>query len=466
VKGLNIYTAFGMKMAEGGAVAKVSGRDRINIPDMGGIALSHLMRHGVKTFADLARTDPYSYNLRFLGEKLEGWVNYSRRVIADEVIKEIHIGDSIIVRCSKEYEAELTLQAVKTRLGIYEYYVETDRRELPDMYEFIFTVNRQHRQYALGSWLEYKQTARALRERLKGAVREEVHRIEEVKVMPYTELLSLFAPEVLDVGDVGLVKETLIHLLFADRLHVMVVSEPSVAAKSTLRRAAERYVKRFINHHCGSSMSSADLAEAFSSMSEGVLSLEGLDAMTAEEKMVIGDLLSEQKVKVSLQGETFEYPAKLNIYAQANPKSSRRRGKGVLPVEEKVLKEFHCVIFARPYTPAEFEKILRFIPVARRPDEEQCRAVRRFVEMGRTIQPEHDGPPDEVYDFLKAVYRQRDRLAVPITPELEKGVIELSKAHSRIRLSGRVTRDDFLYGLKIIQACLETCGYQPKSGKP
>ncbi len=451
----------------------ITGRDKINIQGIGAIELNHLAQRDVKTFEDLARTDPYNYGLRFLGDKLVGWVNYARRVIADEVLKEIHVGDTITVRCSKTYDIELTLEAVKARLETYEYYVEVDRRVLPSMYEFIFTINREHRQYALGSWLEYKQTARLLREKmLIGGEKKEEPPKEEMHEIPYKELLTLFAPEVLDVGDVPLIKEVLLHLLFADRLNVLVASGPSIGAKTTLRNALERYASSFYSHHCGSSLDQVDFAETLAAMSEGVLSLEGLDSMTAEEKMMLYDILSSQNVKMRLPSEVREYSSKINIYAQvslpdvsAAKKTGRRSVKASLPVDEEFLEYCHCIVFARPYSAAEFEELTRFVVGVESPDEEGVKRLRSYLQKARSIQLEHDGPPEEVYDFLKQVYKQREKVAVPVTPEIVKGVIELSKARSRMRLSPRVTREDFLHGLNLVKRCLETCGYQPPEDK-
>jgi hypothetical protein len=450
-------------------MAKKLGKDQIEIASLGAIAKNQLAQRGVQTFEDLARTDPFNYALRFLGDKLEGWVNFARQVLADEVIREIHVGDPITVRCAKTYDIDLTLQAVKARLGVYEYYVEVSRRVLPNLYEFIFTINQQHRQYALGSWLEYKQTAKMLDQNLhQNGAKEAAAPLKEVKEIPYPELLSLLAPEVLDIGDVPLIKEALLHLLFADRLNVLIVAAPSVGAKTLLRNALERYAPALYNHYCGSSDRHVDFAEALSGVGEGVLTLAGLDSMTGDEKVVLYDILSSQKVNIRPQGDTYEYDAKITIYAQAAPAASTGRGKHsklTLPVDEKFLEYCHCIIIAKPYSAAEFDNLTRFIPTAKKPGEEAVKKLRNYLQRARSIQPTHDGPPEEVYEFLKAVYRQRDKLPIPITAELENGIIELSKAHSRIRLSSRVTRDDFLYALRLMEACLERLGFQSGGAK-
>ncbi len=452
-------------------MAKSMGRDRIEVAGLGAIAKNHLAQRGVQTFEDLARTDPFNYGLRFLGDKLEGWVNFARQVLADEVIREIHVGDTITVRCAKTYDIDLTLQAVKARLAVYEYYVEVSRRVLPDVYEFIFTINQQHRQYALGSWLEYKQTARMLDEGLhKSNEKEAAAPLREIKEIPYPELLFIFAPEVLDIGDVPLIKEVLLHLLFADRLNVVVVAAPSVGAKTLLRNALERYAPALYNHYCGSHDTHVDFAEALSGVSEGVLSLGGLDSMTGDEKVVLYDILSSQQVKIRPQGDVYEYDAKLNIYAQANPTGSAAAGRGkraktTLPVDERFLEYCHCIILAKPYSASEFDDLARFIPTAKKPKDEEVKKLRNYLQRARSIQPVHDGPPEEVYEFLKAVYRQREKLPIPITAEMEKGIIELSEAHSRIRLSPRVSRDDFLYALRLMEACLERLGFQSGGAK-
>ncbi|MBI2938460.1 MAG: hypothetical protein HYY22_09655 [Thaumarchaeota archaeon] len=452
-------------------MVKSAGKDRIEVAGLGAIAKNQLAQRGVVTFEDLARTDPFNYGLRFLGDKLEGWVNFARQVLADEVIREIHVGEPITVRCTKTYDVELTLQAVKARLGVYEYYVEVSRRVLPDLYEFTFTINQQHRQYALGSWLEYKQTARMLDEGLhKTSEKETAAPPKEIKEIPYPELLSLLAPEVLDIGDVPLIKEVLLHLLFADRLNVLVIAAPSVGAKTLLRNALERCAPALYNHYCGSRDSHVDFAEALSGIGEGVLALAGLDAMTGDEKVVLYDILSSQQVKIRPQGYVYEYEAKINIYAQANPTSSTAAGRGkhakpTLPVDEKFLEYCHCTILSKPYSAAEFEDLTRFIPTAKKPSEENVKKLRGYLQRARSIQLIHDGPPEEVYEFLKAVYRQREKLPIPITAEMEKGIIELAKAHSRIRLSSRVNRDDFLYALRLMEACLERIGFQSGGAK-
>jgi hypothetical protein len=451
-----------MSRGEYCGLTKSTGRDQIQILGLGVIAQNHLAQQGIRLFEDLARTDPHNYSLRFLGDKLEGWVNFARRVVADEVIREINVGDSIMVQCAKTYDVELTLQAVKARLGFYEYYVESSKRVLPNLYEFIFTVNQQHRQYALGSWLEYKQTARMLKENLQKGVRKESPLKEEIKEIPYTDILAIFAPEVLDISQVPLIKEVLVHLLFADRLNALVVATPSVCAKTLLRNAVERYVSELHTHHCGSQDSRIDFAETLSGIGEGILALEGVDSMTADEKTVLYDIMSTQRVRMRFQGGLYNYDAKINVYGRLDPSDQvgrvKRRSKPYLTAEERFLGYCHCIVVAKPYSAAEFEELTRFLPNARSPADEDVKKLRRYVKRARLIQPVHDGPPEEVYEFIKKVYRQREKLWIPVTPEIEKGIIELSKAHSRLRLSTRVTRDDFLHAMRLMESCLETVG--------
>ncbi|HEY4699437.1 MAG TPA: hypothetical protein VIH27_03595 [Nitrososphaerales archaeon] len=453
-------------------MAIFSGRDRVSIPGVSTMLLNRLAQHDILSFEDLARTDPNNSRLRLISDKLEVWINYARKIIAEEVIRDISVGrdrDTISVKCSKVYDVFFTLETVKVKLEIYEYYVDVDRRVSDKYYEFIFSINKEHRQYASGSWYDYVQRAESIK-MLTTTPKVEEPLKEDVKEIPFNELLSLFAPEVLNLGDVPLLKEVLLHLLFADRLNVLVSAPPSISAKTSLGRALQSYASASFSHTCGSRLSVEELANRMCELNEGVVLLQGLDSTTAEEKTVLSSMLSLQKVEMSHRfGEDF--PTKISFYAQTNAsenKSNRKTSKkntNSLIVDSELLQFFHCVVLASQYSITEFETISRFILKASSNTGDDLKKLNIYLQKARSIQPKHDGPPEEVYDFLKNIYKQREKIVIPVTPEIGKGVIEIAKAHSRIRLSPRVTREDFLYALGLVQSCLKTCGFQPVEKK-
>lgn len=453
-------------------MAIFSGRDRVSIPGVSTMLLNRLAQEGILSFEDLARTDPNNSRLRFISDKLEVWINYARKMIAEEVIRDISVGrdkDTITVKCSKVYDVFFTLETVKAKLEIYEYYVDVDRRISDNYYELIFTINKEHRQYASGSWYDYVQRAESIK-KISASPKVDEPLNEDVKEIPYSELLSFFAPEILNFGDVPLIKEVLLHLLFADRLNVMISSNPSVSAKTSLGRALLHYASASYSHNCGSRFSVEELANMMCELNEGVVLLQGLDSITAEEKTVLSSMLSLQKAEMSQRfGE--DCSTKINFYAQSNAfenKSNRKTSKknaNSIVIDSELLQFFHCVVIASQYSVTEFDAISRFISKASPNSGDESKKLNIYLQKARSIQPNHDGPPEEVYDFLKTVYKQREKIAIPVTPEIGKGVIEIAKAHSRIRLSPRVTREDFLYALGLVQECLKTCGFQPVEKK-
>ncbi len=448
-------------------MAKVSGKERVALPDIGPLILNYLSKEEIHNYEDLARVNPYDSKLRFLGEKLVAWVNQARNILAEEAIRNVEVNDQISVTSSKTYDEKLTQKCILARLGMYELYLRMQRRDLPDAYEFVFSINPEHERYALGPWLEYKQNARTYRYILARA--EEAPVARPVRQLEYGELLSIFGRVLLDVGQVRLAKELLLHLLFADKLHCLIIGEPSSPAKSSLASLLVKFAVRPLRHVCGDANGGEMLSEKAVVVNPDVIVIENLRSATPDERRVLQEIMVDQGITPN-SGESAEaHPIKANIYAYGYPegeewrnlsKASTTRLQIAVPTE--MLKNFHCVVLAEEYNANEMEKIARSLHSLTAPSQDEVNSVRRSLEAARSLSPDSGTLPESIIQLLTSLNKQRRRLVIPVTFQIERAIIELAKAKARMRMSQKLAPADFDSAIQLMKTSLITCGYLEK----
>ncbi|MER3602079.1 MAG: hypothetical protein C4339_05095 [Nitrososphaerota archaeon] len=252
-----------------------------------------LALNGIRTLEDLARLDPYDVRFKGWEEELLKAVNRARAALADRVVREVSVSEAIVVRTSKDYDPELTLRAIEARLGLFSPYVVVERRGLDGAYEFRIMRNAEQ-PLSYGPWLEYKLNARLY----AGYIRSRLMPRPSAEGMK--ELLRrLRAP--LEEPPLLLAMELLRALLLSDRLHVLVIEEGEGFSDYAMALLEAMGYQRISL----GALEARELAERLSG--PGVVPVEGLEAMRAEEQRVLRGLLRGGRASVQVKGEEVEF---------------------------------------------------------------------------------------------------------------------------------------------------------------
>ena len=449
-----------------GLLAKVSGKERIAFPDIGPLILDYLSKEGLTNYEELAKINPYDSKLRFLGEKLVAWVNQARNMLAEEIIRDVVVNDDIFVTCAKVYDEDVTEKCVLTRLGMYHLYLQVNRVELPDALEFEFSLKPEHEKYAIGPWLEYKQNARTYRSIL--ARTEEAPIARPLRPLEYGGLLSIFGRTLLDVGQVRLAKELLLHLLFAEKLHCLIIGEPSSPAKSSLAFLLARFPARHVRHFCGDKDGAEVLSEKVAAARPDVIIVERPELATGSERGVLHQIMAEQSITIPSRDGLTTHPVTANVYAYTYPAGgewkslSKASTKSQIAVPTDILKDFHCVLLAEAYTVDELQKISRALNTLTSPSEDEVNTLRSCLQAAREFHPASSPIPEAAIALLTALHEQRKRIGIPITPQIQRGILEMAKARARMRMREMISGMDFDAAIQLMKASLITCGFREK----
>jgi hypothetical protein len=222
-----------------------------------------------------------------------------------------------------------------------------------------------------------------------------------------------------------------------------------MGVESVLARHLEANAARFLRHRCGSGLRGPELGALLLEAEGGVAVLASLEAATGEEAGVLEEVL-EGRVRLGEGVEAYSYQAHINLYAYAY-----RSGEGV-PVQPSLLSRLHLVLALEALPPQAL------VGAARQAlQEPRAGGLQDYVVEAGARELRCDLLPDEVYGFLEHLYAQRARLPVPVGPRVVEAVARLAEARARMRLAGKVEREDMLDALSLVERCWQTLGYQP-----
>ena len=286
--------------------------------------------------------------------------------------------------------------------------------------------------------------------------------------MSLKEFKKKVAPYIVDVGHVPLLKETILYSLFAERLHSLIISPPSVGAKSSMRFFLERVSPNFVYIASGGWTRKVGIADAIIQMNRGIAFFDEIQRATSDELQILYDILQFQIIKRTIHKINKEYPADVNIIATANPVGFDGSWKNYgnieimreqITIEKSLLRRFHIIICMDNYKLNEFDKVIKKKDKISFSDDElkELEEFRKYIIRALTIDPEYK-VPSFVYNFLHNLKSFDRYVLFPVTPELKDGIINTAIARARIDLSHKVKSEHWDDVIKFYFNVLKTSG--------
>ncbi len=207
-----------------------------------------------------------------------------------------------------------------------------------------------------------------------------------------------------------------------------------------------------------------------------VLYLDELDKMNKEGVNELLEPLSSGQVTVNKAGISARLPSQTSVCAIANPK------KGNYDLEQPLARQIDIpspiinrfdlifVMVDKPDTKIDSNSIDHVFNsfIQKRESKIDVSMFKKIISYCRKLRPVLT---PEIIEYLKPLYvnlrKQSDREksnAIPINLRNIEGIIRLSEAHAKLRLSDKVEKVDFEEARKIFMYCLKQIGIENEIG--
>jgi len=332
--------------------------------------------------------------------------------------------------------------------------------------------------------------------------KEDIAKIKELSKDPMLnqKMVDSIAPSIYGYS---LIKEALVLQLMGgvrkDRkdgvvtrgdIHILLVGDPGSGKSQLIRRIHKVAPKaRYVSGKgaSGAGLTAAVVKDEFLSdwaleagalvlANKGVCCIDELDKMTNDDTSAMHEALEQQTITISKANIQATLRAETTVLAAANPKFGRFDPYST--IAEQI--QLPVTLINR------FDLIF---PVRDMPDEKKDSQLASFIlkvhQNQNTVEPPVDTDmirkyiayvrqtckpelTDSAIEELKKYYLQMrssgNTKAVPITARQLEGLIRLSEANARLRLSDKVTRSDAKKAIELVHHCLKLIAFDEETG--
>ncbi|MFH1786141.1 MAG: ATP-binding protein [archaeon] len=265
------------------------------------------------------------------------------------------------------------------------------------------------------------------------------------------------------------IKEAVSLQLFCpDQLHILLIGDPGTGKSDILHAASE--ISPISSFGLGSGTSSAGLTVTqrgrevmpgiLPMANGGIACIDELNLMKPQDRAGLYSSMSKGYVSYDKGGSHFQFPARCSILAAANPIGDKfgKNMRKQIPFDPALLTRFHLVFVLRQYSVEDFMKISKKVIEGRRAANQDYGFLMDYIKFSKSCLPSFSTAFEEqIEKFLYEVKKREKKYFVEITPRFVEGIIRLSKASARMRLSNTVEEADVDKAIRVVRASLESC---------
>ena len=333
---------------------------------------------------------------------------------------------------------------------------------------------------------------------------EELARIKELAEDPFVvqKIVKSIAPSIYGHEKI---KESLILMLVGGvrkvrgdgvvsrgDIHILLVGDPGAGKSQLLKRAT--FVAPKARYVTGKGASGAGLtasvvkdeflqgwsleAGALVLANKGLCCIDELDKMSREDTWAMHEALEQQSVTISKANIQATLRAETTVLAAANPKYGRfdpyDTVANQINLPPTLINRFDLIFPIKDLPEIrKDERTARFILELHKNDVEEpeidTNLLRKYFAFARqNIRPVLT---DEAINFLQDYYIKMRTQAVnqgaksvPISPRQLEGLVRLSEASAKLRLSSEVTKQDAERAITLLDFCLKQVAFDEESG--
>lgn len=276
-------------------------------------------------------------------------------------------------------------------------------------------------------------------------------------------------------------------------MHVLLVGDPGVAKSVLLKFVSTIAPKgRYVS---GKSASAAGLtaavvkdeflkgwsleAGALVLSNKGLVCVDEIEKMTEQDRSAMHEALEQQSVTVSKANIHATLRSETTVLAAGNPKLGRFDPYTPIPqqidISPALLSRFDIIFILRDLpNKSQDEAIASHVLQEHKQgvirDVIEPRLLRKYISYARkTCKPKlTEGAIEEIKEFYVRLRNQSTKSdseikPIPMTARQLEGIIRLSEAYSKMRLSQEVTREDAQRGIELMKASLTQVGYDEEN---
>jgi len=276
-------------------------------------------------------------------------------------------------------------------------------------------------------------------------------------------------------------------------MHVLLVGDPGVAKSVLLKFISTIAPKgRYVS---GKSASAAGLtaavvkdeflrgwsleAGALVLSNKGLVCVDEIEKMTEQDRSAMHEALEQQSVTVSKANIHATLRSETTVLAAGNPKMGRFDPYTPIPqqidISPALLSRFDIIFILRDLpNKSQDEAIASHVLSEHKQgvirDVIEPRLLRKYISYARKhYKPKlSEEAVEEIKEFYVRLRNQSTRgdseiKPIPMTARQLEGIIRLSEAYAKMRLSKEVTREDARHGIELMRASLTQVGYDEEN---
>lgn len=212
---------------------------------------------------------------------------------------------------------------------------------------------------------------------------------------------------------------------------------------------------------------------------KGVLCIDEIEKMTEQDRSTMHEAMEQQSVTISKANIHATLRAETTVLAAGNPKLGRFDPYTPIPnqidISPALLSRFDIIFIIRDLPNKEQDEAIA-THVLEEHQQEVVRDVvpaklmRKYVAYAKqSVKPKlSDAAVDEIKEFYIRLRNQTVKAdsgvqPIPITARQLEGIVRLSEAHAKMRLSKEVTREDAKVAIALMKQSLMQVGYDEEA---
>ncbi len=282
-------------------------------------------------------------------------------------------------------------------------------------------------------------------------------------------LANLIAPT---IHGLEAVKEAVLLQLFSsEKIHILLLGDPATGKSEILRSAADLALKSSYGLGSGTSNAGLTVSKKGNSLFYGLLPaahqglccIDELNLLKEKDRAGLLNAMEKGFVTYDKAGSHLRVDADVKVLAAANPKGDRFAGwmvetlKKQLPFDPALLSRFHLVFLVRRPGVKGFVNIAKRIVSGKaqglsKEESSFVKDYQRFVEhLNPAFEKKHEAL---VTRFAERVKRDEEKFLVEVSPRIIVGVVRLAKARARLLMREKVSKEDVLKAISIVENSL------------
>lgn len=333
---------------------------------------------------------------------------------------------------------------------------------------------------------------------------EDEKQIRELAADPnvYTRLSKSIAPSIYGFDKI---KEAVLLQLFGGvkkiksdggstrgDIHVLLVGDPGVAKSVMLKYTSMIGPKgRYVS---GKAATAAGLtaavvkdeflkgwsleAGAMVLSNKGIVCIDEIEKMNEHDRSTMHEAMEQQSVTISKANIQATLRAETTVLAAGNPKLGRFDPYTPIPqqidISPALLSRFDVIFIIRDLpNKAQDDAIASHMLEEHKQEVKRdvvdAKLLRKYVAYARRLKPKLTDPAiEEIKNFYIKLRSQPGKAdseikPIPITARQLEGIVRLSEAHARMRLSSKVEREDAKVAIELLKMSLSQVGYDEET---